>query len=371
MARFSQAKQPRYTTGRRKPSKSRRARSVGPKPARRKGPAPILIIIAVIIALIFCWVFGRGCGGNQEAKENENLRVYTADVNKLIKRSADIGSKFDTLRNGIKDLSRDDVANKLQQMVNDCKEIAKDDEKVKVPQKALTLNPLLQLTLDLRIGGVDKYRASILDVLDKKDTDAAAASMSAALLDLVVSDQALQRFRGSLEAKLKAAKLSFEQVADSVYVPKMDDALAAGVNEYIGEISGAETGNELHGVAVTEYSTTPARVDTTGSGLSVYPYSPTFTVKVTVENQGNQQEDDVPVVVELTQEPDGTPQKKTQKITRLKAGESTTIVFEGLKPVTGTDQENVLKITAGPVPHEKKVDNNEKEVRFVMRAEGT
>ena len=49
--------------------------------------------------------------------------------------------------------------------------------------------------------------------------------MSQGLLDLVVSDAALQRFRGSLDAKLKQAKLSFEKVADSVYMPKTEQAL--------------------------------------------------------------------------------------------------------------------------------------------------
>jgi hypothetical protein len=152
-------------------------------------------------------------------------------------------------------------------------------------------------------------------------------------------------------------------------VPKTDEALTAGVREYINGISGEESGNALHGVAVVGMQTAPARVDVTESGIAILPNSKTFTVKVSVQNQGNQEEDDVAIVATLDQDPEGTQQKKTQKITRLKAGETATLVFEDLVPATGSEKENILKVTAGPVPYEKKVDNNTMELRFIMRAD--
>lgn len=343
---------------------------MGPTPAKRRGPAPIIIIAAVIVILVFCWIFGRGCGGNQQAKENEKLRTYTSTANKLIQRSAAVGVNFDGLRKGVKDLVKEDVNRKLTQMVSDCKSIGVDLAKVAVPKYAQNLQQLLQLSFDLRFSGTEQFRASIGDILNKKSTDNSAAVMQQGLMDLVVSDELLQRFRGTLEGKLKAAKLSFEKVADSTYVPKKEDALAGAVTEYLGDLRGTETGSELHGVALTELSTSPARVDRTESGVSVVPYSSTFSVKVAVQNQGNQEEDDVPVVATLTSESEGTPQKKTEKIAKLKPGETTTIVFEGLKPLTGPDKVNILKVVAGPVPHEKKTENNEQEYQFIMRAEG-
>lgn len=342
---------------------------MGPTPARRRGPAPILIIGAVIIALVFCWILGRGCGGNREARENEKLREYTGSVNKLITRSAAIGTQFENLRNGVQDLSRDDVSRKLTQMVETSREISKDCGKVETPEAAAALQPILQLTLDMRSAGLDKYRSALLDVLDKKDTEAATAMMSQGMLDLVVSDAALQRYRAALDTKLKQAKMGFEKVADSVYIPKTDDALTAGVREYISALGGEETGNELHGVAVVGLSTSPARVDSTESGLAVLPFSKTFTVKVSVQNQGNQTEDDVPVTVALTPDNGSEPEKKTQKITRIKAGETATLVFEGFSPAPGSDVVNRLTVKAGPVNNEKKVDNNEMSLSFIMRAE--
>jgi len=371
LAQFSNSR-PRYTTGkRRKNARSRRAAAVGPTPARRRGPAPILIIAVVIVLLVFCWIFGRGCGGNQEAKANDQLRDYTGQANKLISRSAAVGAQFNTLKADVKAVSRDDAARKLQSMIDSCKQIAHDSILLKVPVKALTLQPRLEDSFDMRVVGVDKYRTALLDVLDKKNNPDSTAVMSDGLLDLVTSDHTLERFRGSLQDKLNAAKFGFLKVADSVYMPKTDEAVEAGVREYINGISGEETGNTLHGVAVVGLSTAPASVDKTESGVSILPYAKTFTVKVSVQNQGNQEEDNVPVVASLTPDPTGTQQKKTQKITRLKAGETATIVFEDLIPATGTDKTNLLKVTAGPVTGEKKTDNNTMELNFIMRSDSS
>jgi hypothetical protein len=339
-------------------------------PSRRRGPAPILIILAVIVAFIFCWVFGRGCSGNQEAKENEKLRTYTSTVNKLIQRSAGVGVQFDNLRKNIKDYTKADVSRKLTQMVSDSSDISEQLKKVQVPQKAQNLNPLLELSFEDRAGGVHKFHVAILDVLDKKNTGNAASVMSQGMMDLVLSDEVALRFKERLEAKLTAAKMTFEKVADSVFVPKKADALPASVIEYISGISGTETGNELHGVAVTQHSTSPASVDSTQSGVPILPFSKNFTVKATVENQGNQDEEDIPVVVTLTTSPDGKTQKKTRKIAKLAPKEKATVVIEGLKPATGADNENTVTIKAGPVPNEKMVENNSMEFNFIMRAEG-
>ena len=88
-----------------------------------------------------------------------------------------------------------------------------------------------------------------------------------------------------------------------------------------------------------------------------------------MQNQGNQEEDNVPVVATLTPDTGGNAQKKTQKITRLKAGETATLVFEDLVPATGTDKTNALKVVAGPVAGEKKIDNNTMELSFIMRSD--
>lgn len=334
----------------------------------------MLIILGVIVAIISCYIFGKGCGGNQEARENDRLRAYTSTVNKLIERSGAVAVQFDNVRNGAQDLTRDDISRKLSQMAADSADIAREAEKVEVSAKATKLGPLLQLSLDLRASGVSKYRAGLLDVLDKKDTGTAAAAMSQGMVDLVVGDEALQRYREKLETKLKSAKsgdLGYVQVANSApYVPKKEDALLSGVSSFISELGGEQTGDETHGVAVKGLSTSPASEDSTESGVAILPFSKTFTATVAVENQGNQEEENIPVVVTLVVEGESSPQQKTKKITRLKPNETTSLVFDGLKPATGRDKVNVLKVKAGPVDKERNTENNENEFRFILLPDG-
>jgi len=370
------SRQPRYSTGRsRRKVSRRRTRSAGPTPAKRRGPAPILIIAGLIVAVVFCWVLGKGCGGNQQAKENDNLRTYTTAVNKQIERSSAVAVQFDNTRKGVQDLARDDIARKLSQIGSDAKSVAAESKKTDVPSKATELQPLLQMTLDLRASGVDEFRTGLLDALDKKDTQTSVALMSQGLTDLALSDQSFTRYRTQLLAKLKAAKsgeLGFVQVADSSpYVPNKQDALIGGVTEYIASFGGTETGNEIHGVAITGLSTSPASTDSTSSGVYILPNAASFTVTVAVQNQGNQVEGNVPVVVSLTSDSGGTPQQVTKKITRLKPNEATSLVFDGLKPVTGSNNVNVLDLKAGPVPNEKNTENNVRQYRFRMQPQGT
>lgn len=375
MVQLSQSKRPKYTTGRtrrRRPSR-RSPRSTGPTPAKRKGPAPIIIIAAVIVAAVFCWIFGRGCGGNEEAKENERLRVYASAVNEIINSSSQKAVEFDNLRNGIDNLTRDDVDRKLSDIETACQQYADDASKLDVPSSAAKLQPLLQLSLDMRTSGVGEFHAGIIEVLDRSNVEDGANRMSEGLLDLVVSDEALQRFCFDLEEKLKAAStgdLGYVQVAEATpFVPKVDDALLSGVTKYISAFEGEVTGDEVHGVAITGLSTQPASEDETESGISILPNSDGFTVTVAVENQGNQEEEDVQVVLTLLEESESSPQEQRKEITRIKPNETVTLVFDKLDPYIGRDKLNELTAIAGPVEGEKNVENNEQLFRFIMLSE--
>ena len=360
---------------RRSSIRARRSSSGGPVPVKRRGPAPIIIILGVIVAGVFCWVMGRGCGGSQDAKQNDALRAYASSMNKYIERSNTIAEDFDTFRNSdVKDMSRDTAVKKMNQLLADATNIAQESSTVKPPDKATDLQPILQMVFEKRANGLQKYVAGMTDVLDRKNTSGAVTAMQQGLWDLVFSDESYQRYKGGLETKLKQAKsgdLGGVEVATIVpYVPKQDDALLASVNAYVQHFEGTDVGDELHGVSVAGVTTSPAHVDTTADGVFILPYNNTFNATVAVQNQGNQEEENIQVVASLTTSDGGNAQTQTKKITLLKPDETTTLVFDQLKPVTGTDKMNTLKVMAGPVPNEKRIDNNQSTFKFIMKPEG-
>lgn len=94
------------------------------------------------------------------------------------------------------------------------------------------------------------------------------------------------------------------------------------------------------------------------------PRSEEILVMITVENQGNQDERDIPVVVTLKSEIDPREQRQETKISSLLSGETETSTIGGLKPVAGVV--NLLTVTVGPVPNEKYTRNNVREFKFTM-----
>jgi uncharacterized membrane protein len=87
--------------------------------------------------------------------------------------------------------------------------------------------------------------------------------------------------------------------------------------------------------------------------------------KVTVENQGNMSEKDVPVVVTLLSPDSSTPQKVTVTIPELKPKEELTVTVTGLNPTT-YGEVALLKVEVGPVKDEKYTDNNSIEANVIF-----
>jgi hypothetical protein len=234
------SRQPRYSSGsaRRSTASRRRARPIGRPAARRRGPAPIIIIVVVIVLGVVCWVFGRGCSGSRQARESDRLNAYAQESNKIIQQSAAAAQRFNTVANSVKQLSKTDVDGQLSGIETDCKAIGVESGRVKVPLKAADLQPLVQLAYNLRAQGVDEYQKGIMGVLNNTDRTAATQSIATGFKDLVVSDQVMQNYRSTLDSRLKSAKET-TQVADAgLFVASMDSASTAAVNAYVVSIAG-------------------------------------------------------------------------------------------------------------------------------------
>lgn len=338
----------------------------------RRKPAPIIIILAIIILVFFCWLFGRGCGGGKEERELEALRKYASNVNKLLEKSSALAVQFENVRGDAKNLSRDNIKDKFDRMIAEVKEVQATADKLAVPTKARRTHPFLEVGFKLLYSGVRKFNRGLLAVIDNKSREAGTAQCVEGLTDLVVSDEALAEFKRDLQNLLKSSQsgeLGIIKVADIVpFVPNKDDALPGNVSRYLSAFGAASAGQAIRGVAILDLSLSPATTGRTKTGVSVLPYSKNFAVSVTVQNQGNQVERNIPVMVTLTIETEATPQQLTKKITKLEPNETVTIVFEDLKPDTGGIKTNIVRAKAGPVKDEKNLENNIRETRFVMRS---
>lgn len=370
--RTTRSGQPQYRSG--KTRSVSRPRTLGTGDTRRRGrrkPAPIIIISAIIVLVFFCWLFGRGCGGGEEEREREALRKYTSNTNKLLERSSALAVQFENVRSEAKNLSRENIKDKFDRMLAEIKEIQDRANKIVVPMKARRVHPFLEVGFRLLYSGIGNFKKGLLDVIDNKSRQEGINLCVEGLTDLVVSDESLAEFKSDLQNSLKSEKsgeLGLIKVADIVpFVPTKDDALPGNVSRYLAAFGTSTAGEAIRGVAVLDLTLSPAPTGRTKSGVSILPYSRNFAVSVTVQNQGNQVERDIPVAVTLTIETEATPQKFTKKISKLEPNEKVTLVFEDFKPDSGGIKTNIVVAKAGPVKDEKNTENNSREMRFVMR----
>jgi hypothetical protein len=135
-------------------------------------------------------------------------------------------------------MAKSEVDDQLAQMEKACKSLVRESASLRVPENAAQLQALVNYALNLRAQGVGEYRAGIMGVLNRTDRAAAVGLVSKGLSDLVVSDQLLQGFRGSLDAKLKEAKESAEVLDTGLFVASLDCASSGSVNAYVASISG-------------------------------------------------------------------------------------------------------------------------------------
>lgn len=248
---------PSYTRGGiprrdRRPRSARAAGGIGAPPRGRPRPAPVIIIACVIAALVLCWVFGRGCGGSRQARENEKIQKYTNAVNSQVDRSAALASQFNNIRGALSGLSQDEVDMKFKKIQDDCEKIASEVRKLDVPSKAAGFQPLLQLTFDLRTSGVEQYRAGMTGVIEAADIAAAERELSDAMRKLATSDTVFANYSAGLGTVLKKAKLTYVELSSAgEFVPNIDDASIAGIEAYLA--------SQSFGTAGVALSTSPER----------------------------------------------------------------------------------------------------------------
>lgn len=239
MSKTYSSRHPMFTsTGdrQRRGSRRRRVETLGRSraPGRLSGPAPIVLITAVIALLVACWVFGKGCITSQQALNADRLRTYTTSANGLLEHSASTAQAFSNLANGVGSVSKEEANKQLNEMKAACQAVEKEAVKVKVPENAANLQPLATLGFDLRTRGVEEYQAGIVALLGGGDGNAA---IQVGLKDLVVSDEVLGNYRATLEKELKTVKATVPVTDPGKFVAALDSASSASVSAYVASIT--------------------------------------------------------------------------------------------------------------------------------------
>jgi hypothetical protein len=325
----------------------------------------LLIIVLVIIFLLLCLI-GRGTFSNIGCSNNTGaVQNYINQVKKIADRTNKVGTDFADMRTNIKSLARKDLQAKLDKMTKDSNSITADAKKIEVPTEMGDANRYLLVALEMRGTALESYKPAIFNALGDNDLEVSAKQVSRSLKDVAFSDRAFGIFKDDAQKVLKDKAITFVSAPASVWLTVDGEYEVANVLVFLQAIKTAAPDlTETHGIAISDVILEPAST-ADNNGVGALPNTNTVSVSVTIENQGNQIEVNIPIVATLKSETQPKPQQKKNTIASLAPGEKKTIKITGLTPTKG-DIVNMLTIQAGPVPNEKFLDNNMSEIKFTV-----
>ncbi len=339
----------------------RRQRKLLPKPLLR-----LLVVLAAVIVVVVVIVVAVTSA--METSEAADYQRYMTSVDDLLKQSDSIGGELTKLLTDPGDTSRKDIQTKLDQFVAKSEQLETQAKELEVPKDLLDQNvhQFFVLAMTFRHTGLADLEPSLMNALQVQDTDVAAEQISRALYYLTNSDFLYKEvFVPKATEIVKEKNLDGVTVPSSQFLSDPDLASVSQSQEIIAQLKSTGNLQAVHGVAVSKVVEQPDEQEIKPGQTYNLTSSDALIILVTVENQGNMAEKDVPVVVTLATQT-GEPQKITVTIPELKPGTEVTATVEGLNP-TEYGEVATLTVEAGPVTGEKFKDNNSIEANVIFK----
>jgi len=341
---------------------TRRLKLTQQRPRNKPPTRLIILLIGLLLIFYLIGLISRNLSGGRVAA----LEAYVDQSNKIVEKSNQVAKGFEALKSGVEGVSRKELRSRLSQYTKDSQKISRDSNKIEPPEEMKEAHLYLAFCLELRAKGLEDYRPALFNALKDIDLEVASGQVSISLKDLALSDRAYLKFMSEVEAALKKEGVK-KSIVVSKFLPQDTAYEKASIIPYLQQLKGVNSLKEVHGVGIAEFTTDPKQIKFTSSKkLATLPSADTIKVEITIENQGNQIELNIPVTVALKSETQPKEQKKQMYVTSLLPDHKKTIVISGLEPTQDSDVVNLLTVTVGPVPKEKLTDNNVNELKFIM-----
>ncbi len=341
--------------------RKRRQGKLLPKPLLR-----LLVVLAAVIVLVVVIVVAVTSA--RQTGDAADYQRYMTSVADLLEQSDSIGGELAKLLTNPGDTSRKEIQTKLDQFVAKSADLETQAKALEVPKELLDQNvhQFFVLAMTFRHTGLADLEPSLMNALQVQDTAVAAEQISRALYYLTNSDFLYKEvFVSKATEIVKEKNLTGVTVPSSQFLSDPDLASRSQAQEIIAQLKSTGNLQAVHGVAIAKVVEQPDEQEIKNGQTYNLTASDALTFLVTVENQGNMAEKDVPVVVTLATQ-NGEPQKITVTIPELKPGTEVTATVEGFNP-TPYGEVATLTVQAGPVTGEKFKDNNSIEANVIFK----
>jgi hypothetical protein len=332
--------------------------SIGePQPRRRRRQLRLVaIVIGVIVVALVVW---RACtaGPSATADYVDRVRPIIQDSNELSLAMKSISSELTTF-------TRDVLDERLSSLEGEAATLVDEAVKLQAKEGARDLQALVVGALKLRAAGVKNFRRGVSNALEGVPAQQVTAELQNAMDLIGAGDRSYALFQEEARARLQQSKESKVEVPDSQYL-RDSPYSADGLPKFVKALQSQPRLAPIHDVVIAQITTRPGSTGKLGD-IDLIPASSSFTVVVTVSNDGNLPERDLVVKIRLTSETRPEPQEQEQRIPALEPGGKRSLSFTGLDP-TKNQTKNTVTAFVDPVTDEKNVDNNRRDYSFAVR----
>lgn len=325
----------------------------------------LLLLLVVVIAVAVGGMLIRDWLHNREVSSYSG---YIDQVSSILQDSDKTGAELTSLLTKPGDATRKDVQTKLDQYVASSNRLTDQAKLITAPTDLREAQQWFIATMQLRSRGLENLKPALLNALEVQDVEVSSDQISRAMQLLVLSDVAYDEFFVTRASTiLKDRDISKVTVPSTMFITNAGLSSKATIKDMLTTLKSSDNLQTVHGVALSKVVVMPSEKVIEADTTYNLQASDQLAFVVTVENQGNMTEKDVPVTLKLTGPGSTQPQIQTVKIPEIKAKESKEVRITGVNP-TDYGQQALLHIEAGPVPGEKNLDNNvlEAHVIFVL-----
>ena len=299
------------------PERERRPRKKLPKGLLRLIVAlAAIVVVAVVIVILVTSLTGRD--------ETAEYQSYMNSIESMLERSDAVGEQVSGLLMEPGDTTRKEIQTRLDQAIATSQALEAEAAALAVPEELVQQNihQFFVLVMHFRAKGMADLKPSLMNALELQDVEVPSEQISRALTYLSNSDFLYEEvFQPKTAEILKVKDLADVTVPDTQFLSDSDLASKVRVQEILAVLKSTGNLQAVHGVALSKVMASPDDKEITDGKTYNLTSSDELAFLVSVENQGNMAEKDVPVVVTLVS-PDSTePQVVTVTIPELKPNE--------------------------------------------------
>ena len=212
---------------------------------------------------------------------------------------------------------------------------------------------LLEIAVGSWLKGLESFESSILILVDQPSSKKIEENIASSIADLSIGDSAYSEFLLLMRIRGEESYIPYLYEVEYIGVEDSSSRFADLLVEKAKESSGGLFLRRDISIPAIQFE--PAQIAETEDNLYVFKDEP-LTLKVIISNEGNRTEDDLLLLVLITDEQGNTVYEKQQKEAFLEPLKSKTVTLDSIQLIPGIKYDWLIKLEE--VENEEEIDDN-------------